>query len=327
MPEGSTEDFVIEVPKGHYLPVFTPRIANSPPAQADSNKSKTEQIEQSLGLSLTSEKTAQSFRIPRWSLLSIVIAVLAGLAFAAVWFSRAKPATSGDPLETFWRSFFDREPPLVIYSNAPFVMDKTMELVQLPPESNSDQAIYDDYTGTGEAVGVFQLTRLFDAHRATFILKRSRLVTWDEARTRNLIFIGSTAQNLTLRDLPDTTEFSFASTPESPQKFIGILNRHPKSGEQKLYLHSDLRPLQSDFAIVALLPGVQPGHRILVLSGMTTYGTQAAVEYICRSDSVAELLHSVPSPNGQMGSFEAILETNIRGGVPLQARLIAIHAR
>src|ERR1039458_3794201 len=63
-------------------------------------------------------------------------------------------------------------------------------------------------SGIGELASVYNLTRLFDAHKATFVLKRSMLVTWDEAQLRNLIFIGSRAENPSLRVLPGTTDFT-----------------------------------------------------------------------------------------------------------------------
>jgi hypothetical protein len=178
-------------------------------------------------------------------------------------------------------------------------------------------------------VGVHQLTKLFDAHRATFVLKRSRLVTWDEAKTRNLIFVGSAEENTTLRDLPDTTEFTFDSPSPKLHELTRLLNHHPRPGEQTVYLRAEeQRPLQEDYAILALLHGLQPGHRILLLTGMTTNGTQAAAEFVCRPEAVAELLRSVPMRiNGEMQSFEAVLHVTIRGGVPIQTELVAIHAR
>jgi len=62
---------------------------------------------------------------------------------------------------------------------------------------------------------VYNLTRLYDAHRTTFLLKRSLLVTWDEAQMRNLIFLGSRAENPSLRVLPSTVDFTMVATPES----------------------------------------------------------------------------------------------------------------
>ena len=63
---------------------------------------------------------------------------------------------------------------------------------------------------------------------------------------------------------------------------------------------------------------------MFVFSGLTTLGTQAAVEYALEPDTAAELIRHVAF-DGKVHNFEALLEVNIRGGVPLQARLLSIR--
>jgi len=153
---------------------------------------------------------------------------------------------------------------------------------------------------------------MFDSQRAEFLLKRSALVTWDEARSRNLIFIGSAAENGSLKLLPSTQDFTLTATTDA----AGIVNHHPLPGEPPVYLRPE-HPLTKDYAVVALLPGVQPDHKMFVFSGLTTLGTQAAVEYALDPDTVAELIRRV-TIDKKVHNFEALLEVSIRGGVPLQ---------
>jgi len=77
--------------------------------------------------------------------------------------------------------------------------------------------------------------------------------------------------------------------------------------------------------VIALMPGVQSGKRTLMLSGLTTLGTQAAVEYASRKETLAELLKLVTSPAGEVRPFEALLAVPIEGGVPLQSKLVSIR--
>jgi hypothetical protein len=179
--------------------------------------------------------------------------------------------------------------------------------------------LVDNYTGIGELISVHELTRMFDYQHAEFVLKRSPLVTWDEARSRNLIFIGSVAENTSLKLLPSTQDFTLTATADA----AGIVNHHPRQGEPQVYLRPE-HPLTKDYAILALLPGVQPDHKMLVFSGLTTLGTQAAMEYALEPDTVTELMRQV-SFGKQTHDFEALLEVSIRGGVPLQPRLVSIR--
>jgi hypothetical protein len=73
------------------------------------------------------------------------------------------------------------------------------------------------------------------------------------------------------------------------------------------------------------MPGVQSGKRTLIFSGLTTLGTQAAVEYACRKESLAELLKTVSSPTGEARPFEALLAVTLEGGVPLQSKLVSVR--
>ena len=104
----------------------------------------------------------------------------------------------------------------------------------------------------------------------------------------------------------------------------GIVDQRPKAGEPAAYWRPE-HPLTRDYAIVALMPGMLPGESILVFSGLTTYGTQAGVEFVCRQDSAAELIRRVAGPRGEIRPFEAVIDTTITGGVPLQAHLVSVH--
>jgi hypothetical protein len=236
------------------------------------------------------------------------------------WRVAAAPQTAVDG---FWRPFLNSDPPLVIYSNALFEGNSAQGLRYAPPETvrpPNDDGYVDTYTGIGELASVYTLTRLFDAHHETFLLKRSLLVTWDEAQLRNLIFIGSRAENPSLRVLQPTSDFTMVAGPDS----AGVVNVHPLPGEPAVYSRPE-RPLTTDYAILALQPGVQPRRQMLVFSGLTTFGTQAAVDFVCNPDTVGPLLKKITGPKGEIRPFEAVLQTTIGGGVPLQTRLVTIR--
>src|SRR5207245_9765809 len=107
----------------------------------------------------------------------------------------------------------------------------------------------------------------------------------------------------------------------------------PGSGEQRIYSVStpypDIHRTQSltDFAIVALRPGLSARHAILILAGITEFGTQGAAEFVASNDRLEELLARLSVPIGAppMPPFEALLEVRIEGGVPLATSIRAVH--
>jgi hypothetical protein len=220
----------------------------------------------------------------------------------------------------FWAPFLSGDPPVLIYSNARFLGDSKTGLRYAPAGASFTEPVVDNYTGIGELASVYELTRLFDAHHATFVLKRSLLVTWDEAKMRNLIFIGSPAENPSLRAVPALTDFTLTANPQ----FAGFVNNHPRPGEPAVFSRPE-HPLTMDYAVIALAPGVQSGKRTLMFSGLTTLGTQAAVEYASRKESLAELSKLAASPTGEIKPFEALLAVTLEGGVPLQSKLVSIR--
>jgi hypothetical protein len=311
--EGRTEKIEVEVPKGHYLPIFRTR------SEMQGHAGGLQPIAPLAHVDLPTPAAKREWnRKLLWLLLPLL--AVAGILFWRPW-NKPQPLESG--VDVFWRPFLTGEPPIVIFSNALFRGDSTNGLRYAVPETakqSLDTPFVDTYTGIGELASVYTLTLLFDAHRATFILKRSLLVTWDEAELRNLIFIGSRAENPSLRVLPGTTDFTMVATPDS----AGVVNHNPKPGEPAIYSRPE-HPLTTDYAILALLPSVQPGKRVLIFSGLTTFGSQAAVEYVCRPDGAAELLKKIGGPKGEIRPFEAVLETSIGGGVPMQTHLVTIR--
>lgn len=97
-------------------------------------------------------------------------------------------------------------------------------------------------------------------------------------------------------------------------------------GEPEVYERPDY-PLTHDYAILALMAGLQPGSKILIFSGLTTYGTEAAVEFACQRDTIEQLLQRVQGKKGWIRPFEAVLETSIVGGVPVGTHLVTVHIR
>jgi hypothetical protein len=321
--EGAVEPVIIEIPKGRYLPIFAP-APHLQPTVPQPEPSPQNSVENPVEMPQSAPPARAWSRWRTHAYISLIMLVILAIGGGVLWKQKRAEATrlSGSPIETLWYPFFTgSEPPLVIYSNAVFVGNARTGMHYAAPDGSDNLSALriDSYTGIGELIAVHQLTKLFDQHSASFVLKRSPLVTWDEAKLRNLIFIGSTVENPSLRVLPATRDFTITPTPTSS----GFTNLHPLPGEPLIYQRPE-HPLTKDYAVVALLPGLQPGRRTLSFSGLTTLGTQAAVEYSCNPASVAEIMRYA-AKGRNIHDFEALIEVNINGGVPLQTRLVTIR--
>jgi hypothetical protein len=315
--EGSGEEMVVEIPKGHYLPAFRSAVpvAEQEPLASDAPGEIPEEaiVDASPGL----RQGWSGWKI--FAALALVC-LLAGACLGYFWGGRSS-AGSREDVGAFWRPFFKDDPPLVIYSNPLFKGTPYTGLRLVPEGKPGDSSgIADEtYTGTGEVTAIYELTRLFDAHRASFTLKRSRLVTWDEAKLRNLVFVGAPSQNGALNDLPATSDFVI-DLDASEKGYIA--NRRPRAGEPKSFIPATPN---DEYAILALIPGIQGNHKIAIFTGLTTNGTQAAVEFACNPESIRQLAARAGQAGGVIKPFEAVLHIKISGGVPLEAVVSALH--
>ena len=161
-------------------------------------------------------------------------------------------------------------------------------------------------------------------------VKRGSLFTLDDVKNNNLIFVGSPSENLSLLDIPGTQEFVFQRVASGPrQGDLSIVSKHPKPGEAGTYLASpSSASLTEDYSVVGLVPGMESGRYVMILAGTTTFGTQGAVEFVCRQESVEKLLHEIPgSGTGPIRPFEALVRVKIARGVPVETELVAVRAR
>jgi hypothetical protein len=233
------------------------------------------------------------------------------------------------PIRTFWNGFLGgHEQPWVVFSNAHFVGRPDSGMRYYDPKRDSNALTLDHYTGVGEVLAVHALDTVFAQLHQQLRVKRGSLFSLDDAKNTDLIFIGSPSENLTLLEIPTTKQFIFQEMKCcSREGNVEIINVHPAEGEPNEYLASPSdQVLTEDYAVIALVPGLDVTHSVLILAGTTTIGTQAAVEYVCQQNSLEELLHGLGvSKAPDLKPFEAVIHVKVVRGVPVNSDLVALH--
>jgi hypothetical protein len=324
--EGADDPILVEIPKGSYVLVFQlrgkPGTALTPAPQMELAEKKDE--------------IQPSNR--RWviTVAILLVLLLASVVTSAVLLSRdrSQPAAAQAVpavYRLFWSHFVDGpQEPLVVFSNGNFVGRPETGMRYFNPASDARSFILDHYTGVGEVLAIHQLDRVFFLLNRPLRVKRGALFTLDDAKNNDLIFVGSPSENLTLLDIPGTREFIFKRLDSGRRKGdLAVLNVHPQPGEPGNFLATPAnQPTVEDYAVIALLPGLDPSRSILILAGNSTFGTQAAVEYVCREDSIKELLRRLNvSKTADLKPFEALLRVKIAHGVPVVEDLVALRSR
>jgi hypothetical protein len=324
--EGPDDPILVEIPKGSYALTFHLRAAKSGVQTATP-----------LVFERTAPKVEAAPLNRGWVITIAVFSVLlaASLSTTAILLLQRThmqaAQTAPQAYETFWNRFLTGpQQPWVIFSNGSFVGRPETGMRYFNPASDTRSFILDHYTGVGEVLAIHQLDRVFALLNRPIRVKRGALFSLDDAKNNDLIFVGSPSENLTLLDLPGTQEFVFRRLDSGPRKGdLAVVNVHPLAGEPKTFLGTPAnQPTTEDYAVVSLLPGLDPSRSILILAGDTTFGTQAAVEFVCREDSVKELLQRLRvSKPAELKPFEALLHVKIVHGVPVMTDLVSVRDR
>ena len=326
---GAKDPWIIEIPKGSYALTFYRRaalgraeVATAPAAILEKPSAFIE---------------PRTFQQNAWLTAVIVLSTVSVLLLATIVvmsFNRLRrpaKADAADPpaaLAYLWNDFVaSPEEPWVIFSNAEFVGRPETGMHYYNPAVDKGQPILDHYTGVGEVLGIHELDRVFASLHHGLRVKRGRLLSLDDAKNNDLIFVGSPSENLSLREIPTTQEFVFQRKTSGPRKGdLSIANLHPSAGEGNDFLASEI-PLTEDYAVIGLMPGLNPTRWVMLLAGITTIGTQAAVEYVSRPNTVENLVNRMAHPSGKIVPFECVLRVKVSQGVPVQSEIVALRLR
>jgi len=329
---GARDEVIVEIPKGAYLLTYRGRKALPDEAEPELISSST-----TAGPSASAASPQKSFS--PWLAIATLVLVIVSIS-ALVGFARLRaPAANWQEmlhsvglndqdlptLRRFWDGFTrPRDTPIVIYSNAEFTGRPETGMRYLKP-GEARQDIFDHYTGVGEVAAMHELDTVFVALRSPLRVKRGRLLTFDDAQNSSLIFVGSPSENLSLRDLPIVQEFAFRRVPDASEVGdLTIVNLHPRNGEPLSFRASKGTPLKEDYAVISLLHNSR--RNVMILAGTNTFGTQAAVDFVCDPDRLRELLPQIADgPDGQLWPFAAVLNVKISQGVPVQSQIVLLH--
>lgn len=356
--EGKHDKILIDLPKGHYSPTF---------AYIEGTNGST--ASEGLAPEIASIPVKQSAIKASWTGLAIAALALLAFALGALAFNyksdanRLKDSLASKTIQPaevqaaspLWGDFFHSpEPVLVAFSNALFRGTAETGMKILKPmgsaptnvgspaasqtsgvKEGSESVVTDHYTGIGEVLGVYSLGDLFYKASRSIRVKRSLMLTWDDLKTENIIILGSPAENFVLRDLPQQQDFVFQPLKDDKQNMsLGIVNTKPKAGEQPTYLARQEGPSRSqiseDYAVISLLRGLDEKHRLMILAGITTFGTQAAAEYVTKPEHIKDLItHLDTSQSGDSPKlplfYQVLIKVKVNGGVPVQISYVTHH--
>jgi hypothetical protein len=180
------------------------------------------------------------------------------------------------------------------------------------------------YTGIGEAIGLHYLTDFFLKANRKILLKQSRTLSAEDLKKHNVILLGGAWVNEWSGKLTRTEDFVFTSKGT-------IENRNPQPGEEREYIPEfDRRTgnLRVDYALITIKPNISEGNEVMLLAGVYSEGTEAAVEFVT-SKNYLEMFHQRLQPLQKAGTapafYQALLMVRVEDGIPTTINILALH--
>ncbi len=297
--EETGDPLVIDIPKGHYVPTFS--RPDKPPAAAETAEE---------------EQGAPALEVSRgWFAAGLLAAgILVGALGAWSWegLSPSSPQGVDAELAAFWDGFLDNRdtPTLLVFPTHRFLRTERGHLIRHdgpefgPTGAWADPAAmgndawapealgelgrlryHGNLASRGDAQSLYELTRFFTTAGANFLARNSRLLSLDEVRTHDVVYIGSDFANDTLGALSGDLPFSFDAE-------RGIVNHRPDPGEPAAYQaerdpKTGVRTL--DYGLISVLPGLAADRKVAILGGIRTEATWGAAQMATQPECVREL--------------------------------------
>jgi hypothetical protein len=168
----------------------------------------------------------------------------------------------------------------------------------------------DGWTGMGEVLGVNRLTALATEFRQSPNVLPSRVLTLNEARGSNVIFIGASGMNGMIAKM---------GTESAPLYNTGdghIVLRSAGSGERVSYENladPATGQIKLCYALFSVLPGVDNGRKIVTSAGLGSWATWGAIDFLSTSNGASELVKALKVQNG--GAFPSYYQAVIRSEI------------
>jgi len=340
--EGKDSLMRLELPPGAYVPVFV---------RVPAGRSEVAELATSALIPLSRRRSGLHLALTLS--LAVVCVVFGSILIArskqVVKTAQSSPAAGlPDGLDWFWRPFFPPAgPPLIVIPNHPLLRaahdgDSAQTLAsghEIPkselPEFRDTIHFRElkhfrfvpsltDFTSVGETIGVVRLCQMFSQIGQQCRLQQSRLVNLEEIKANNSILLGGN-QSWSGRVFLNDEGFRFQS---------GIIyDRNPQSGEKAVYkpeFDSVTNQLRRDYALVLMLPNERSDNRVLLIYGVYTQGSQAAIEYLTNPERMSELRKALmnlsPDHKTVPPYFQAMLTTTVENAVPGNCSLVAVRA-
>jgi hypothetical protein len=153
-------------------------------------------------------------------------------------------------------------------------------------------------------------------------LKYASALGWEDIWNSNVIFVGKSTVNPAIRRVLRDADLDFGDSDFG----ASVRNRHPLPGESAEYPNATTHGSGRKYGVVSVLPGPQPGHHMMVLTGAGAELMWALAQSVTDPVRVKEIVSHVLTPSGNLpATFQVLIEATFESNVPISIRTVTHH--
>jgi hypothetical protein len=159
------------------------------------------------------------------------------------------------------------------------------------------------YTSVVDLDFVAHLAQLDEVVPGRMMIRYARDLRMDDLRAGNAVLIGSVEANPWIELFQSQLNFRFSINPGN-EKPSGIVNSHPRPGEDKIF---GTPGPDHTYGLIAFVPNLDSTGHVLIVGGLNTAGTQAASRFLLTPSLMMPTLQRAKTAQGSLQPFELLV--------------------
>ena len=331
---GKHEPLLLEIPKGSYVPVFSPK-----PAVQEGPVAKYTGHQQPVG---------RSSSVLFWVVLAVAIGSLGASAYLVTQNRALQHQVSASlgamPEPLSWIFDSDRSVSIVVADSCfglmqdlagrPATLDEYVDSEfwnRMKPSSRTSgdgdwlmrRIRSRELTSYADILLTSGILRMADP-RAKISIRFARDLHPRELNSGNFVFLGSSYSNPWVALYDRRRNFRIQVDAASRQS--SIINKKPRTGERASYLMQGEDGVPgATYGLIVFSPSDGATGNVLIIEGTNMEGTEAAGGMILDPHSARDMLSlaGIPERSRSHPFFEILLETKVLAGAPSHTRIVA----
>jgi hypothetical protein len=327
--EGAEDPVRIELPTGTYVPVFRYQ------SQRPNFNVKPPLIEEASAIAAP----APGSRTPKRGRFWIAASAIAAVTISVLWLRAARNLPT--EFDNFWQPAFESPAPILLVMPHPIVyhpssrallLDEqlngkpelaTARPINIPPQrlDGSDFVpVLNQYVGLGDAVAANDVSSVFERHNRVPQLRLADKLEFNDLYDSTVVLVGGSFSNRWTAEITKGLRYQFRFEGQSKPWIVD------SQGDQKwgLAAITEDRRTPEDYILICRMPHAQTGKLIVVVAGLTVFGTEAGGRILSDPKLLQPILQNLPE-GWQSRNLEAVMKVPVVGDGPALPSLVAVH--